>query len=105
MYFHDDIIRIANSALENYGPSHQMKKCAEELLELSVELARFRHDGEKNEKQLVDEIADVWFTTLQVASYVGIEKIFNRLRVKAFLLENKMSPTVRSPSIPCPLAH
>ena len=96
--------RVGKDAVEKYGFKHQKMKCAEELNELLFvfknDHAKFTakvdeydlHDFSFDEinSALIDEIADVWFTTIQIAEVLGLEKVFDRLEFKVKRLEGRM---------------
>ncbi len=80
----------AKKALKVFGLCHQTHKCCEELHELDVAISFYQDHqcrGEsgfmpQDEKDIVDEIADVWLTTLQMAEAFGIDRVFERLDFK-----------------------
>lgn len=66
--------------LKHYGAAHQIKKCVEELGELSHELER----RPINRARVVDETSDVINMLIQMAETLGItqEEINERCRYK-----------------------
>ena len=57
---------LFHDAIEAFGKEHQVKKCIEELEELSVELKILLKKGKADKGRICDEIADVWLTTMQM---------------------------------------
>jgi len=80
----------AKKALKVFGEEHQIEKCIEEIHELDVALSflqdhRYRDILAFEESDIIDvidEIADVWLTTIQMAEAFGIDKVFERLDFK-----------------------
>lgn len=82
----NEALRVSDLAFEKYGPSHQINKTQEELLELVIELGRVRR-GYGNSIAIIDEIADVWLTTIHMAKLFGWEECIERFKFKTSRLE------------------
>lgn len=78
--------QTAQRALEVFGVENQIHKCREECLELQDALMnwilKIQSDRVYDKSEAIDEIADVWLTTLQMAHAFGIEKVIERLDFK-----------------------
>ncbi len=80
----------AKKALKVFGVDHQIGKCEEELEELRVafsyledrESCPWERSAHEIQLGIIDEIADVWLTTLQMAEAFGIDRVFERLDFK-----------------------
>lgn len=79
------------SALRRFGALHQIDKCIEELLELVLELGKHKA-GSKNTEAIIDEVADVWLTTIQMALLFGWENCERRFQFKIDRLDSLMNP-------------
>ena len=103
--FFQSVIRKASKvgaeAVKDFGYNNQREKCIEECDELISALMHQRSKefgkielhpstGEEIKTEIIDEIADVWFTTLQIAQELGIEKVVDRLEFKVNRLEQRM---------------
>ncbi len=99
--------RVAQRALKAFGYDHQRGKCLEELEELQhafndeyserYDLHDFTFDEIQN--NLIDEIADVWLTTLQMAEAFGIERVIARLDFKVERLDGIIEMKERADKI------
>lgn len=72
---------IALLSLRKFGPLNQINKTEEELFELLLELKRHK-DSLNTKEEIVDEIADVWLTTLQLGVLFGWDDCVRRLEFK-----------------------
>jgi NTP pyrophosphatase (non-canonical NTP hydrolase) len=64
--------------IRHYGEKHQAMKCCEEMVELADELKK----DVINDNFVIDEIADVLVTVLQMALIFGIDKVMKRVKYK-----------------------
>lgn len=64
--------------IKHYGEKNQIEKCCEEMKKLTFELNKNVIDSEL----VIDEIADVIITTLQMALIFGFERVMNRVQYK-----------------------
>lgn len=88
-----ELIDTAKNALTIFGLEHQMKKAIEELFELIIELYKLKDKSNENRAEVIDEIADVWLTTLQMALVFGFEDCVERLEYKMARLQWTLSKT------------
>lgn len=65
-------VKVAENAIKRYGYKRQLKKLAEELNELAVEVMHFEND-KGNFHRLVDEFADVKFMMMQIQAWLDTE--------------------------------
>lgn len=78
---------ILQHALSHYGVVHQTRKCVEELAELQVALL---HDLDGKPAAVVDELADVFVMTMQMAIVHGEEAVKERIAYKLARLSARM---------------
>lgn len=75
---------VARYAIKTFGKEHQIRKAKEELFELIVAL------NSQSPVAIVDEIADVLLTTLQLAQIFGKKECEDRFNFKV----NRLSKIV-----------
>jgi NTP pyrophosphatase (non-canonical NTP hydrolase) len=80
----DCITTLNSEFIINYGAVHQLEKNIEELDELIIAITRLIENFDKqNVPFVVDEVADVLFTTLQTAIMIGDSAVSDRIIFKA----------------------
>lgn len=88
--------QIARSAIMHYGPYHQFDKNIEEMNELIEAIKMLKKDFDKHTVvHVVDEIADVLFTTLQTAIMIGDSAVKDRIIFKAQRLMQRIEEDLR----------
>jgi len=70
---------------------YQREKAKEELCELLIELIKVDTKDRSNKTQIVNEIVDVWITTIQLAHLYGIDECEERLAFKLSKLKELAS--------------
>lgn len=87
---------LALRALRKFGALHQINKTQEELFELNIELGKHKINGTSKEA-IIDEIVDVWLTTIQMAVLFGWDECTERLIFKMEKLSRLVNDSDRRP--------
>lgn len=79
--------RLAPLAFEKFGVNAQFTKCLEEMGELTRALAKRMNGSPIDDKDVVDEIADVLIMANQLRFHFGAETVDERMYYKLGRLE------------------
>lgn len=86
------IRELSKHLISTYGSKVQTEKCIEEMAELTSALLHFKN-GRCTKDDVVTEIADVLFTTAQMAVLFGEHDVTNELLRKVERTEKKLEAT------------
>lgn len=85
-----NVIKVCKTAIDHYGETHQKVKAMEELSELSTVIARDINDDHSSREEIIDELADVYIMTQQLAIMYGEGHVIKRVYEKADRLVSLM---------------
>lgn len=80
---------ILKRAIVHWGPEAQLRKTAEECLELALAITHYL-DGRGSIEQVAEECADVLITAQQVRTIIGATRVDDQIRLKINRLNERM---------------
>lgn len=89
----DRYVKIIIDIINQYGETSQVLQSIEEMSELTKELIKNIYRNENNEKEIIQEIADVivMITQLVVIYKIDVEKIYGAIEYKLERQEKRMN--------------
>ena len=89
----DRYIKIIINIINQYGETSQVLQSIEEMSELTKELLKNINRNENNEKEIIQEIADViiMITQLVMIYKIDVEKIYGAIEYKLERQEKRMN--------------
>ena len=89
----DRYIKIIINIINQYGETSQVLQSIEEMSELTKELLKNINRNENNEKEIIQEIADVivMLTQLVMIYKIDVDKIYGAIEYKLERQEKRMN--------------
>ena len=86
----NDVIKLYNDCMNQYGIRQELEWVQEECAELIVAIAHFKRKRPESEMELIEELSDVQIMINRIISYIGKDKVDEMIDSKLDRVERRL---------------